>query len=710
MTTLFDIIKQNKEGSKSSIPVYKDGGLTKENIQGIISKYGKGKSPLSAENYIKVSNETGVPVELLLVQGIQESSFGTAGRAVRTKNVGNVGNTDDGSARNIGSWEDGLRAQANLLKKEYGATSKEAVRGLIENGFVRTKDKARYASDPLYEKRLSGLLKTITGQDYSAYTNSSSNNTYAEDSPYSKYDFSNQKLDYSQMNAQMESNQAFQKAMVEAMQSEASSKIALNQAQTLAIEREQAEKLALQEEEKKRVEQEQIQSVLDEKNKQREMLMEVGLQAIPEFIERDETALRQLASSPMNFQFQGGFQQLVQGQKGGKFETINLDEVVVKAETPLTKLGKEFEKNNNYSEFVYGKPQTTFDSYQGRQNKYEKLKNEYIANEISKQYSGKRGRILNSIRDEYGDEMHDFVITNSTNRDVRENVYDNFKSGVLNINGSFNPYRSNREQSKRGNVLLDRLGDIGDISSPLSVPYNVTLGKKVTNSKGETDYTYSDAFSGVVPKEREMTAEIAGDPLNLLGIGIADEALKGFKSIKNILPITAKEQKIFSIDDLVNSNNYYRVIRGEESFNDIANKGIVRSVPPVNTNSIGKINLGGRPTAFPSFSKGKVSKEYAEGDPLNYIIESNSDKIKVSTLGRHGKGTTYFPTDIEGNYINSLDAGKINVYKHLGEGKYEKVMNNIKNKQLFEKGGIFHKMYDERNKVNINSFKNRFIK
>ena len=342
------------------------------------------------------------------------------------------------------------------------------------------------------------------------------------------------------MNAQMESNQAFQKAMVEAMQSEASSKIALNQAQTLAIEREQAEKLALQEEEKKKAEQEQIQSVLDEKNKQREMLMEVGLQAIPEFIEKDTNVLNQIASSPMNFQFQGGFQQLVQGQEGGEFETINLDEVVVKAETPLTKLGKEFEKNNNYSEFVYGKPQTMFDSYQGRQKKYEKLKIEYIANEISKQYTGKRGRILNEIRNEYGDEMHDFVITNSTNRDVRENVYDNFMSGVLNMNGSFNPYRSNREQSKRGNVLLDRLGDIGDISSPLSVPYNVALGKKVTNSKGETDYTYSDAFSGVVPKEREMTAEIAGDPLNLLGIGIADDALRGFKGIRDVLKITPK--------------------------------------------------------------------------------------------------------------------------------------------------------------------------
>ena len=719
MATLFDIIKQNKEGNLSSIPVYKDGGSLnwdKMNInqrRSYIFNFLKGKGLNEIQSASIVGN---LEQENGKFDTKMTNSIGATGIAQWYK-------TRADALRSKGNHTH-INTQLNYLLEELNGNKHWSTKAGGRDAFFKAKDlktatqifrkdferpgEAEAHDNKRYKYALNVIGKN---NEYTPYDNSPSSSEYiAEDSPYSKYDFSNQKLDYSQMNAQMESNQAFQKAMIEAMQSETNSKIALNQAQVYAIEQEQAEKISSQEAEKRKVEQDKIQSVLEEKNKQRDILMEIGLQTIPKYIERDETALRQLASSPMNFQFQGGFQQLVQGQEGGEFETINLDEVVVRAETPLTKLGKEYEKVNNFSNFVYGKPQTIFDSYQTRKEKYDKLRNEYIANEISKQYTGKRGRILNEIRNEYGDEMHDFVITNSTNRDVRENVYDNFKSGVLNINGSFNPYRSNREQSKRGNVLLDRLGDIGDISSPLSVPYNVALGKKVANSKGETDYTYSDAFSGVVPKEREMTAEIAGDPLNLLGIGIADEALKGFKSIKNILPITAKEQKIFSIDDLVNSNNYYRVIRGEESFNDIANKGIVRSVPPVNTNSIGKINLGGRPTAFPSFSKGKVSKEYAEGDPLNYIIESNSDKIKVSTLGRHGKGTTYFPTDIEGNYINSLDAGEINLYKHLGEGKYEKVINNIKNKQLFEKGGMFHKMYDERNKVNINSFKTRFIK
>ena len=817
----------------SSIPVYKDGGLTKENIQGIINKYSKGKSPLTAENYIKVSNETGVPIELLLVQGIQESNFGTAGRAVRTKNVGNVGNTDDGSARNMNSWEDGLRAQANLLRKEYGATSMSAVRNLMSNGLVRPKEKARYASDSQYEKRLSGLLKTITGQDFSAYKGSS--DYEPSQSPYSQYDFSNQKLDYSQMNAQMESNQAFQKAMVEAMQSEASSKIALNQAQTLAIEREQAEKLALQEEEKKKVEQEQIQSVLDEKNKQREMLMEVGLQAIPEFIEKDTNVLNQIASSPMNFQFQGGFQQLVQGQEGGEFETINLDEVVVRAETPLTKLGKEYEKVNNFSNFVYGKPQTIFDSYQTRKEKYDKLRNEHIANEISKQYSGKRGRILNEIRDEYGDEMHDFVITNSTNRDVRENVYDNFKSGVLNINGSFNPYRSNKEQSKRGNVLLDRLGDIGDISSPLSVPYNVALGKKVANSKGETDYTYSDAFSGVVPKEREMTAEIAGDPLNLLGIGIADEALKGFRGIKDVLKITPKltsegvEAKNmlkafypgktylqdidkYSLNTLLNDesgrdalfkhivnrdNTFFRGVDPEHpeairaareagiDVNDkddiikhiagtIPNEIIGRRISTKQVDGLDELYTSNNPEITRIYT-GKYNKTAIvrkptnfKGSRLEWLINNSNTYEKGS--GRDLKGATAFSegvvprdtnifrfqgkpnekildvidvqpvdkllSDIEkgirykisaqgspiGNNLSSDASDKLNeLYNKIITRKkpkpkitYEEIdlFNDAhsKDKNIFKGGGMFNKMYDEYNKININSFKAKFIK
>ena len=52
MTTLFDIIKQNKEGNLSSIPVYKDGGeylkMSVEDRQNYIKEYLRGKGGLSS--------------------------------------------------------------------------------------------------------------------------------------------------------------------------------------------------------------------------------------------------------------------------------------------------------------------------------------------------------------------------------------------------------------------------------------------------------------------------------------------------------------------------------------------------------------------------------------------------------------------------------------------------------------------------------------
>lgn len=331
MTTLFDIIKQNKEGSKSSIPVYKDGGSLnwdKMNInqrRSYIFNFLKGKGLNEIQSAAIVGN---LEQENGKFDTKMTNSIGATGIAQWYK-------TRADALRSKGNYTH-INTQLNYLLEELNGNKHWSTKVGGRDAFFKAKDlktatqifrkdferpgEAEAHDNKRYKYALNVIGKN---NDYTPYDNSPSSSEYiAEDSPYSKYDFSNQKLDYSQMNAQMESNQAFQKAMVEAMQSEASSKIALNQAQTLAIEREQAEKIALQEEEKKRVEQEQIQSVLDEKNKQREMLMEVGLQAIPEFIEKDTNVLNQIASSPMNFQFQGGFQQLVQGQEGGMFHKM----------------------------------------------------------------------------------------------------------------------------------------------------------------------------------------------------------------------------------------------------------------------------------------------------------------------------------------------------------------------------------------------------
>jgi hypothetical protein len=47
----------------------------------------------------------------------QDSTFGTAGKAVRTKNPGNVGNTDSGATKAFRDWQEGVMAVAQNLAK-----------------------------------------------------------------------------------------------------------------------------------------------------------------------------------------------------------------------------------------------------------------------------------------------------------------------------------------------------------------------------------------------------------------------------------------------------------------------------------------------------------------------------------------------------------------------------------------------------------------
>lgn len=143
---------------------YRNGGLTPDKIQTIINKYGRGKSPFTANDYIEVSKNTGVPVDLLLAQGIQESNLGTQGRAVRTRNVGNVGNTDNGAENHQNTWLSGLYRQADLLKKEYKVSSASDVQRLISNDFSRPIKGGKYASASNYGSKVGNLINTLYGK------------------------------------------------------------------------------------------------------------------------------------------------------------------------------------------------------------------------------------------------------------------------------------------------------------------------------------------------------------------------------------------------------------------------------------------------------------------------------------------------------------------------------------------------------------------
>lgn len=144
---------------------YDNGGLIQNpsKVQSIINKYSGGRSPLTAKDYIEVSNRTKVPIELLLAQSILESNIGTKGMAVRTQNVGNVGNNGNtGKTTNHGGWRRGLDNMANLLKNDYHAQSEADIQRLINTNFLRPVKGGRYAEESDYGQNVAKLIKNIS--------------------------------------------------------------------------------------------------------------------------------------------------------------------------------------------------------------------------------------------------------------------------------------------------------------------------------------------------------------------------------------------------------------------------------------------------------------------------------------------------------------------------------------------------------------------
>lgn len=237
--------------------------------------------------------------------------------------------------------------------------------------------------------------------------------------------------------------------------------------------------------------------------------------------------------------------------------------------------------------------------------------------------------------------------------------------------------REKRELIKQyaDSPMMSKIGDAAKILSPLSV------GSKAIQAAYRDDTTLSGALKGQKNKAG-VVEDMVTDPLNLTGVGLGAKIAKGaslFKgakrgSVANKIDDVGKGLKF---DDFKNDDEFFRIIVGQESMDDIVKSGQIRVKRPssykTETNAINLDRRG--TTSSPSFSKGKPSLEYAQNNPEHFIIKT-SEPLKPSTMGRHGKGSTMFPTDEAGKHLSSLDASKTQIYKHTGNGNYELV--NIK--------------------------------
>ena len=162
---------QNKK-CEYTCDVYRDNielkyQSTKSQVIDEIDKYIKQVAPNSALNAITLFNlceEYGVDIKFVLAQGHIESHFGTKGIARKTNSVFNVFAFDGQEYHKIsrkGKYDHpdySIEPYLKLLKNNYmvGKTEYD-----LMNKFVNV-DSKRYASDPLYENKLSNKFEYIS--------------------------------------------------------------------------------------------------------------------------------------------------------------------------------------------------------------------------------------------------------------------------------------------------------------------------------------------------------------------------------------------------------------------------------------------------------------------------------------------------------------------------------------------------------------------
>lgn len=123
----------------------------------IINEVTQGEETVPARQLLLLCKNFGVDPTLVLAQGILESRWGTQGAGKATKNIFNVGNTDDGTLRYFSTYAEGLEEYLKLLRNRYHVKAERFIEGRAQ----RRDGKGRYATDPDYTDKLRQVVHKI---------------------------------------------------------------------------------------------------------------------------------------------------------------------------------------------------------------------------------------------------------------------------------------------------------------------------------------------------------------------------------------------------------------------------------------------------------------------------------------------------------------------------------------------------------------------
>lgn len=304
---------------------------------------------------------------------------------------------------------------------------------------------------------------------------------------------------------------------------------------------------------------------------------------------------------------------------------------------------------------------------------------ENVAKTILRQNPYKRGQNADEYMASLTDKEREYLTGSSIWDKHSKSYYDKIQQGLLSLVGSDDIKMGLKPKSYTTDEAIQEtpLAAVEGVGGALAKPIQGAVGSfgndSFKNPDGST-YTFGDALKG---KQNDAPAVIdaATDLTNFTGLAAVSKAVKVAKAITRTEKMTEAMNIIKKFDDFKGDDDFFRIVVGDEAFDDIVTSGVIRTKKPAEVvNDGGKITLDRRgTTSFPSFSKGTPSLDYAQSDPNHYIITTKSQSIKPSTSGRHGKGSTMFPTDEHGRHLKELNASEADVYKHIGDGKYELV-------------------------------------
>lgn len=142
------------------------------------------------------------------------------------------------------------------------------------------------------------------------------------------------------------------------------------------------------------------------------------------------------------------------------------------------------------------------------------------------------------------------------------------------------------------------------------------------------------------------------------------ELSPAYGATKKLLPQT------YTINPWAGKLGKYNRVVGPDAIRDIQESGVIRAGDRGGSqlpNQVGSI-IGSRITPYASFGKGAPAADniYAQrviSQGKKPFIISTDRPMKVSTLGRHGKGTTQFPVGPDGKYMKEFPASEAKVFE-----------------------------------------------